>query len=364
MWSALSGSIRFYAFLLLSTVAILACSQLDSNNGSGTGSVHLLLTDGPTADFDQVNVSVDSIQLIGNGPGIYLLTEPLRFNLLDLRNASTMLAVNDAVPVGTYSKLRLDVSGIELVKLNNDGSVAETITPVLPSGRIDLNAQSPFTVAPGGDLVVQLDIDANASIEITTTGNDKYIFRPQVFVDVVSDATSSLIRLSGTALDVQPESFQLCRQAALVVDKYCTLVSVNLDSTVMTGDITPSDYSNVVEGDSVLVFGHLDGSAKHVDAVRVFDDTTVLPSFAGVFTSDAVLDSIDFEISKDAPGVTIGDTLPVTPLTLPVVYDSNGTPLDVAAVANGATAEVIGVLQPDAVTPTSIRPGLIIIEVP
>lgn len=352
--------LRLSFVLLASVVTLYGCSQ---SNDSGTGRVALLLTDAPTDQFDQVNISVDSVRLIGEGPDVYLVSEPQTFNLLDLRNTSTLLA-NEDVPVGTYSKLRMNVSKIELVKLNANGSVAQTVIPKLPSGRINLNPQAQFTVAPGSQLTISLDINAEKSIQINTTGSEEYIVRPQVFINVVSDASSALLRMSGTALDVQADHFQLCKSGAVVVDNSCTQVNIGADTVVMDSNILVSDYSNVADGDNELVYGHLDANAQFINAVRIFDDTAALPTFSGTFTGAVSADAIDLTISKDAPGVTTGDVLPVTPLSLPATYDNHGSALDVSSIVDGATAQVIGKLQPDAITSTAIKPGLIIIETP
>ncbi|MGB5396337.1 MAG: DUF4382 domain-containing protein [Gammaproteobacteria bacterium] len=349
--------------LLLASAGLLAACGASDTSGESTGSVQVLLTDGPTDEFDQVNVSVDSIQLLGEGPNVYLLTEPASFNLLDLRHCSALLAVNHDVPVGTYSKLRLDVSAIELVRLNPDGSVKQTIVPKLPSGRIDLNPQGQFSVAAGDRLVIELDMDAEKSIHITTTGNDKYIFRPQVFVDVMSDASASLIRLSGKALDVQDDHFQLCKMGT-PADGNCIQVNIVVGTVVMSSEIMLASYADVAEGDSVLVFGHLDTTAHAINAVRVFDDTIMLPMFRGDFSGVIAADAIDLRITKDAPGVVTNDVLPVQPLSPAAIYDDQGNALNLNAIADNVSAEVIGVLMPDAATPSEIRPGMIIIQAP
>lgn len=349
-------------FMLLFAITLLqGCNQ---GNSSGSGRVSVLVTDGPTTQFDQVNITVDSIQLLGEGPGVYLTNQPMTFNLLDLRNVSTMLGVNDQVPVGTYSKLRMDVSKVELVKLNTDGSVAETNIAELPSGHIDLNPQSQITVAPGGDLVMELDINAENSLQVTATGNGKYIFRPQVFVSVLSDASTSLVRLSGTALDITADTFELCEKGATQVSPDCKQVNVSTATTVMNASMDVTAYASMQAGDPVVVFGRLDGSVDAINAIQIFDGTTELSMFRGTFSGPVTADSADIVISQTSPGVSVGDSLQVTPFSSASVLDRQGNVLSVDAIATGVTAQVVGVLTPDATTPTAIKPGLVIVESP
>lgn len=348
--------------MLLATIVLLqGCVP---GNGSGSGRISLLLTDGPTAQFDQVNITVDSVQLLGEGPDVYLTSQPMTFNLLDLRNVSTMLGVNDQVPVGTYSKLRLNISKVELVNLNADGSVAETVIPELPSGHIDLNPQSQITVAPGSDLVMKLDINAENSIKITTTGSGKYIFRPQVFVNVLSDASTSLVRLSGTALDITADTFKLCEKGATQVSTDCKQVNVSTDTAVMNASMDTTAYADMRAGDPVVVFGRLDGGIDAINAIHIFDGTTELSTYRGVFSDPVVADSADMVISQNAPGVSVGDTLPVSPFNPASVLDKQGNTLNTDAIVANVTAQVVGVLKPGATTPTSIKPGLVIVESP
>jgi len=357
----IAGFIRVLFLLLAASALVQACTQ---DNGSGSGRVSILLTDDPTTDFDQVNITLDSIQLTGEGPDVFLSNQATTFNLLDLRNFSAMLAVNDQVPVATYSKLRLEVSNVELVKLNSDGSVAESIVAELPSGHIDLNPQEQITVAPGSDLVMQLDINAEKSLQVVATGSGKYIFRPQVFVEVLRDASSSLIQFPGTALDVNADSFELCKQGATTVNEDCRQVHAGINTVVMNADIDVINYSELQSGDPVLVFGRLANDTRTVDALRVFDGTSELPSYRGVFSAAVAADAADIVISQNAAGVSTGDNLTVTPVSPAGVFDNQGNALNGDAIAAGVSAQVIGVLKPDAITATEIKPGLVFVELP
>ena len=354
---------RLFVIFLAGAGVLAGCGPSDFSSEAG-GSVQLLLTDGPTDEFDQVNISVDTIALLGEGESVYLLAETTSYNLLDLRNCAAMLAVQHDVPVGTYSKLRLDISNIELVKFKADGSVEQTIVPKLASGRIELNPKSQFAVAAGERLVIELDMDAEKSIQITTSGKEKYVFHPQVFVEVISDATALLIRLTGKALNVQDDSFQLCRQGMILADTSCAQINIVSGTVVMSSDIAIASYADVSEGDDVLVFGHLDSTTDAINAVRVFDDTTELSTFKGEFSGAVVADAIDFSITKDAVGVSSGEMLPMRPMSPAAVYDNQGKSLTANAIADGISADVIGLLLPDSITPGEIRPGMIIIPVP
>lgn len=373
MYPSLSRFFRSFLLLLLTPVFIAACDSSDTADSSTssatptsvvTGDVALLITDAPTAEFDQVNVAVDSVMLIGEGPDAHLLTQPATINLLDLRNSFTMLSDTD-VPVGTFTKVRLSVSSVELVRLNTDGSVAETIIPKLEANIIDLNAQEQFAVEPGGELVVKLDLDAEKSLKINQTGNG-YVFRPQVFVDVVSVpadtieepvvVTPLLMNETGVARNLMADAFQLC-DPDVITD--CVQVNVAPDTVVMNNRIQVVGIGDIFENSLVQVIGHLDVTTGAVNALHVLQDSSRLLTYTGSLSGGVVNDSVDLVVTA---GTLAGNNYPVAPASLPGIYDSAGNVMDVNALGDGVNVEVIGILNTFPVF--ELRPGVIIISTP
>jgi hypothetical protein len=110
--------------------------------------------------------------------------EPVEYDLLSLRpeeegDAGALLTLA-AVPVGSYSKIRLEVESVRGEQILPDGSV-QTTEFKLSSGKIDLNPRGSFHVTADVTIAVTLDIDCNKSIHVS--GNHKN-FRPVVFVNI------------------------------------------------------------------------------------------------------------------------------------------------------------------------------------
>ena len=159
-------------------------------------------------------------------------------NLLALRDSAELLFDVAEVPAGCYDKIRLVVTGVELVRYarNDDGTVIYVdedgtvvdgppegmpapakgfpATAKLASNKIDLNPQGTFCVEPGETLVLQLDMDAEKSIHVVEKrGGTEYNFRPVVFVTVLDgggDVLGRLVRLSGRVSGVGTDRFTLC----------------------------------------------------------------------------------------------------------------------------------------------------------
>ena len=199
----------------------------DGTQAQGKGTVGILLTDMPAdpAQFAAIIASIIRVELMGseeNGP-VTLYSGPAKeFDLLRLRNESIPLAFNDDVPAGTYCKIRLILSDLELVLTDNtpyDLSDNETDHPKLPgNGKLDLIARDCFDVVDGEVLTLQLDIDAGKSIHVIEKGNCSsnvnkscFNFRPVVFVDVIDkDFDSKLVRLEGEITEIYFDGLLLC----------------------------------------------------------------------------------------------------------------------------------------------------------
>lgn len=212
-------------------LALAACGGSGStttagtNGAAGMGSVGIVLTDGPTTGFAEVNVTITEIALIpdddhdNNGHVVIFQGEEKTVNLLSLTDFSELFAISNQVPAGNYEKIRLQLkqpNGIALVKKDDQGSVIETIYPKMTgNGKLDLNPRGDFHVVANQTLYIQVDIDANKSLHIVETGNGQYRFRPVVFVDIIDHQFSGkLVRHFGYVhdLDMLNNRFKLCGQ--------------------------------------------------------------------------------------------------------------------------------------------------------
>ena len=163
----------FKLFSLFFVLTVLAsCSSSDGGNSgtaATTGRVSLLITDGVTEEFDQVNLTVKSISFLGEDDGheTIVFDESRVINLLALQNYSDWL-VTTVIHSGTYDKIRLHVTKVELVKEGQE----PVITKLPANGKVDLNPRGTFEVFVDGHLMIGLDIDAEKSIHIIKKGNE------------------------------------------------------------------------------------------------------------------------------------------------------------------------------------------------
>jgi hypothetical protein len=198
----------FTAFILVS------CGGGGGGGGgtstAGGGSVAVALTDKPASlgDIDEILITITGVELFAEDGGkitLYSGSPRGPYDLLKLEHQSQPLAFGPNVPAGSYCKIRLTLSDLELVF--NTGQ--PNFHPKLPgNNKLDLNARQCFYVAPNSTVYLQLDMNAN-SIHVVQTGNNKqYNFRPVVFIDVIQgNFPAKLVRLeNGVIRDINRDA--------------------------------------------------------------------------------------------------------------------------------------------------------------
>jgi hypothetical protein len=219
--SSSDPSLRSLPAVLASALLLAACGGGSGDSSSEdppaptTGSVAVLFTDAPADAFCQVRATVTGIDLLSDGGATSLYSGERTIDVLAMRNFSDFFTVAPAVPIGTYSKVRLTLADLALVECDAAGvpePEQDWDRPNLPgNGKLDLNPRSTFEVIGGEMLVIELDLDMEKSLHLhqTGNGNGKWQFRPVVFVTIRPD-DDHLVRVHGAARDVTANSFELC----------------------------------------------------------------------------------------------------------------------------------------------------------
>jgi hypothetical protein len=369
--------------LILSLVALLAaCGGGGGGSGGGvtsTGSVSVLVTDLPTDEYCEINVTITRVVLIGEDGQITLYSNPAgkTFNLLDLRGHSEVFSHTTGVPAGTYSKIRLVLArDVELKPADSCNDPSGWFEAEVPSGKLDLNPQGEFAVPENGALIVELDMDAKA-FKLTQTGNGRWKVRPVVFVNVLTgDVLGKLVRVSGTVENKIDEpgrrSFELCR-TDIAWDKddnddvsvqplsdhddgyrRCVTVAV-LDDTSFFDDLgDPATYDAVTDGAEVTVIGRLavsemnDGEDRdklvlNAEVIEV-GEPGVYKQWTGIVRSVPVGTEDDFDFEFEPPqGFLQGTIVPVDLQRGTKLYSRAGAAIGIEDFELGLSARVEGV---------------------
>ncbi|MGD8790303.1 MAG: DUF4382 domain-containing protein [Burkholderiales bacterium] len=261
----------FYGALLLAASMVLSSCGGGGDGGSSTGAstapatVGLVFTDASSDDWDKALATITSVTLIGDAGQQQIFSGEKEVDLFTLREHVKLFLVKHGVNPGYYSKIRLQVKKLVLVK-ENDGA-PDTLQDVkVPSGKIDLNPRDTFYIGPGTTIFVSLDWDMEKSLKLTETGSGKWIMRPVIFVHIGTKPLfkQGLVRLSGVVQAVGDLGFRLCSTptptpaaTASASEEFCVNVLVKSNTGVFDSSGQPRTDQAVTVGEELTVLGLL-----------------------------------------------------------------------------------------------------------
>lgn len=359
-----AAALRRLAALGASLLLASACSSGDGDpapmsnapppvTGAQTGTIGVLLTDAPTDLFSAINLTVTEIVLLGGGDDDdgqqVLFNGSKEVDLLDLANFSEPVSFAE-VQVGSYNKLRMYISDLELVP--HEGP---PLYPALPAnGKIDLLDQDGFDILPEQTLLAEIDIDANKSIKVTGTGNGGYKFRPVVKVQfsLDGDLPDNLARVEGLVDSISDDDsgrFTLC---AIDNADNCLDVDTGEGTSLFGPDGMPTTFEAMEIGQNAVVIGRYVNEATEDDADDELDIDVELAAIvvelggnSSQLFGRAVTAPVDGEFLMLEAGdeESSGSELTVELQDGTRVFD-NTTEVDASAIVVGSGIDIEGVL--------------------
>ena len=261
-----------YAAALMISMLLGSCGG-GGGSGATTGvsaepaTVGLVITDAITDEWDEARATITQVSLIGDGGHEILFSGEKTVDLLSLREHLKLFVVKPGVRPGYYSKIRLQIK--ELVLVKNNYPAPPTLQPVkVPSNKVDLNPQGTFHIAPGSVVFASLDWDMEKSLKFTETGSGKWIMRPVIFANIGSKPAfkKGLVRLFGTVQTVATDfsSFRLCSSAgpaplpsAETGKDFCIDVLVDARTGLFDAAGKPRAIGTLTPKEPLTVFGWL-----------------------------------------------------------------------------------------------------------
>ena len=161
-------------FIVITLCVITACSRGEDNKQE-YARIQIYLTDAP-GDYQEVNIDVVSVRLIINDSLINLPTNAGIYNILDFVNGQDTLLVEDEIPAGYLSQIRLVLGEGNTVK--RDGLSYNMKTPSAQQSGLKLNVHE--DIHPGISYAYVLDFEADKSI--VRTGNGRHQLKPVIRV--------------------------------------------------------------------------------------------------------------------------------------------------------------------------------------
>lgn len=174
--------------VLIAGIAVIAASCSDEQENDGMARLVISLTDAP-GDFEEVNIDVVGVKVIINDSLLDLETEQGTINLLELTNGKHIILVDQPVPAGLLSQVRLVLGDNNSVKV--DGMLHPLKTPSAQQSGLKFNVHRQFVPA----FAYEYMIDFDAARSVVTTGNGKYNLKPliRVFAEEASGAIQGTV---------------------------------------------------------------------------------------------------------------------------------------------------------------------------
>jgi hypothetical protein len=163
--------IKIAGFMML-TVFYTACS--DSETG-GLANVQIRLTDMP-GEYQQVNIDVLSVEVKMNDSLIILATNQGVYNLLEFVNGKDTLLVDDRLPSGYISQIRLILGEDNTVMI--DSIIYDLTTPSAQQSGLKLNVHEEIIAGESYSYIIDFVVEKS----IVETGSGKFILKPVIKV--------------------------------------------------------------------------------------------------------------------------------------------------------------------------------------
>jgi len=279
-------------FSVIALAAVLvSCGGGSSGGGddgdlatADRGTVTLLITDAPTAEFKKIYLTILKAELLCDDGRKELYSGTKTVDLLQLRDVTEIFSVSQ-VTAGICSKIRLTLESIKLVFKDSEDK-EPVYAKLLGNGKLDLNPREDFYVDPEHPLSIQLDFDAEKSIHVKNKA--EYNFRPVVFIKIIKDKfDTKLIRQRGIvdnkSADGEPEEFDLCLIEAEVQpvsldeeddSRNCVRVKTKDDlndpTSIFDDEADPISFEELKDGEIATVVGRF--SFEHYTATSKSDD--------------------------------------------------------------------------------------------
>lgn len=173
---------------LFLAMAFVGCRKDNNDFGDGTSFLKFNLTDAP-GPYDEVNVEIIGAQVIINDSVVDLEVNEGVYNLLDLTNGKDTILVEDQVPAGRLSQVRLILGSDNSIVIGDD--TYELKTPSAQQSGLKLKVHADFLQG----VAYEYTIDFDAARSIVVTGNGGYILKPvlRVFTSSVSGAIKGIV---------------------------------------------------------------------------------------------------------------------------------------------------------------------------
>lgn len=268
----MTSTSRSLTALALLAGAVSACSD---STGVRNGTLTVRLTDAPVDHVQSAVVWISSVYVIGGGDTtgarFTITSTPAQYDLLSLQGGVTSALGSAAIPVGSYTQMRLVVDSARITlkaPLTFPGGLASK-TLTVPSGQqtgVKVNFAGPVSIVPGETILVA-DFDVSRSFVFTGPAGSPTgaLFKPVLHATVQNVAAS----IAGTVTPADSRA-QLLAISTTSADTVSTTLADSVTGVYKLRFIPPGSYTVTAKGTAV---GSTLDASKSI-TLRAAQDTT------------------------------------------------------------------------------------------
>lgn len=223
-------------------LGMVACSDKDeSDNTQGTARISIQLVDAP-GDYDAVYIDVQDVVVKYQGTNDEVPIGEINtgvYNLLELTGGVSVLLVDEQLPAGEISQIRLVLGTNNSIDVDGQSYPLSTPSAQQSGLKIQLNE----TLEE--DVFYEYILDFDVEKSIVVQGNGGYILKPVIRASLVADAG----KISGQVLPVEIQTLITATDGTNEVSAYA-----NAEGNFMLYGLPEGNYTVTYEADPLLGF--------------------------------------------------------------------------------------------------------------
>lgn len=247
-------------FLLFLATLLWAASGCGNGGGGGTAPPRTIaetpvlvnIGDVPEDRVVSLELTVESVTLVGSGSEASLLSQPRRLEITRLSGTFEPLVLDDALP-GTYTQVRIRVSNPEVSLIDAGGQLVEaptTLAQDTAAVSINLNlGTTPVVLNLDFDLLASLVIDGSNNVTVTPIFTASVVTLPAPAEQ--EEDSGAVDDVLGRVTAVSGSSFTIATDAGASLT-FATNADTEFDGVTGVGDL---QNGMVVEVDAVTQSG-------------------------------------------------------------------------------------------------------------
>jgi hypothetical protein len=230
------------SLLLILFIGFISCSSDDNSNiNEGTARMSVKLTDAP-GDYDAVYIDVRDVVIKYNGSDDEVSIGQINagvYDLLELTGGVSVLLVDDEIPAGSISQIRLILGDENSIVVNG-----ETLPLSTPSAQQSgLKIQVNRTLEAGIFYEFILDFDVEKSI--VSQGNGGYSLKPVIRASTEAETGA----ITGIALPAGLQTLIIAENGLVEISTY-----TNSAGTFVLSGVPEGTYSLTIETELITGF--------------------------------------------------------------------------------------------------------------